>query len=99
MKEGAAKGFAGHSLSELFSSVVEQFSLVAQGCHLVGRTMVKVASRNNEWCQAKLEQGEVWAKVQTTVSATWGLFLRKRREELDYMKCQSLFSKCNWRCI
>ncbi len=39
--------------------------MVAQGCHLVGRTLVKVASRSNEWSQAKLENGEVWAKVQT----------------------------------
>ncbi len=67
VKEGAAKGFSGSLLSALFSSVVDQFTLVAQGCHLIGRTMVKVASRNNEWCQAKLEQSEVWAKVQTAV--------------------------------
>ena len=41
--------------------------LVAQGCHLVSRAMVKIASRKSDWAQAKLEQNEVWAKVQTAV--------------------------------
>ena len=60
---------SGNQLPNLFSSVVEQFTLVAQACHLVSRAMVKIASQNSDWTQAKLEQNEVWAKVQTAVRA------------------------------
>jgi len=45
---------------------------VAESYHLLGRCAIKVATKKNEWAQTRVEQADVWAKIQAAVSKQKG---------------------------